>query len=186
VKAAREAGYGAEQLVGYVQPVEEPAFSPPLLHTWDGAWRGEGWGRFFIKRQGSDLLMFWYYGAPDGPHYYGHYRLNPGARRAEGIAVGRPGKGASYYRHVLEFLTGKNQEPRIRLTAWRLAAPLDDGRLVRFKTPKPTVTILQKESQALPSGVSPELAKALGPPDTAAMLQDALNAARKEGRLLER
>lgn len=186
VKEAREAGYGNEQLVGYVQPVEEPAFSPPLLYNWGGAWRGEGWGRFFIKRQGADIVMFWYYGPPDGPRYYGHYKLNAGAQRAEGIAVGRPGKGASYYRHVLEFLTGKNQEPRIRLTAWRLAAPLDDGRLVRFITSKPTVTMLQKHTQALPSSESQELAKALGPPDPAAMLQEALNAARKEGRLLER
>jgi hypothetical protein len=186
VEAARKAGYGPEQIVGYVQPVNEPAFSQPLLYTWGGAWRGEGWGRFSIKRQGGDLLMFWYYGPPDGPHYYGHYRLNPGLKRAEGIAVGRPGKSASYYRHVLEFLTGKEQGPKIRLTSWRLAAPLDDGRLVSFIRPKPTVTILQKHAQALPSGEDEQLAKALGPPDPAAMLHDALNAARNEGRLLER
>jgi hypothetical protein len=186
VEAARKAGYGAEQILGYVQPAQEPAFSPPLLYTWEGAWRGEGWGRFFVKREKTDLLMYWYYGPPDGPHYYGRYKLNPGLKRAEGVAVGRPGKGASYYRHVLEFLSDGKQGPRIRLTSWRLAAPLDDGRLVRFVRPKPTVTILQKHAQSLTPGESPELANALGPPDPAAMLQEALKAARQEGRLLER
>ncbi len=186
VEAARKAGYGQEQTIGYVQPVDEPAFSPPLLYTWHGAWRGEGWGRFFIKRQGQDLLMYGYYGPPDGPHYLGRYKLSPDLKKAEGIAVGRPGKGASYYRHQLEFLADSSQGPRIRLTSWRLAAPLDDGRLVRFAKPKPTVTMLSKDAEALPPNQAAEAAKAEGPPDPAAMLQEALNSARREGRLLER
>jgi hypothetical protein len=186
VEAARRAGYGQERIVGYAQQAKEPPYSPPVLYSWSGAWRGEGWGRFLIKRQGHDLLMFWYYGPPDGPHYYGHYRLNPDLKRAEGIAVGRPGKGASYYRHVLEFIADVQKGPQIRLTSWRLAAPLDDGRLVRFVRPKPTVAILNKAADSLPAKEVAELAKALGPPDPATMLDQALKAAIREKRLLER
>jgi hypothetical protein len=186
VESAREAGYGQAKSLGYVQPVDEPAFSPPVLYSWSGVWRGEGWGRFFIKRQGKDLLMFWYYGRADGPHYYGRYKLSADLKRAEGIAVGRPGKSASYYRHVLEFISGSLQGPRVRLNSWRLAAPLDDGRLVRFAKPKPTTTMLSKQADGLPPNESAETAKALGPPDPAAMLEKALNAARSTGRLLER
>lgn len=186
VAAARKAGYGQEQSLGYVQPVDEPAFTPPALYSWNGTWHGEGWGRFFIKLQGKDLLMFWYYGRADGPHYYGRYKLSQDLKRAEGIAVGRPGKSASYYRHVLEFITGSLQGARVRLTSWRLAAPLDDGRLVRFTKPKPTVTILSKQAEALPPSEVNELAKAMGSPDPAVMMQKALDAASHEGRLLER
>ena len=184
--AARQTGYGAAQSLGYVQPVDEPAFTPPLLYSWSGVWRGEGWGHFFIKRQSKDILMFWYYGRADGPHYYGRYELSRDLKRAQGIAVGRPGKSASYYRHVLEFLTGSINGPQIRLTSWRLAAPLDDGRLVRFAKPKPTTTMLSKQAEALQPSETNELAKAMGPPAPAAMMQEALNAASHEGRLLER
>lgn len=186
VEAAKKAGYGQERSLGYVQPVQEPVFTPPLLYSWSGVWRGEGWGRFFIKRQGSELLMFWYYGKSDGPHYYGRYELSSDLKRAEGIAVGRPGKSASYYRHVLEFVAGSLQGPKVRLTSWRLAAPLDDGRLVQFNKPKPTTTMLSKQAETIPPIEAGELAKALGPPDPAALLQKALDSARGEGRLLER
>ncbi len=184
--AAREAGYGQDRVVGYVQAVKEPDFTPPLLYDWAGVWRGEGWGRFFLSRRGQDLMMYWYYGRADGPHYYGHYRLSPDLKRAEGIAVGRPGKGASYYRHRLEFLLDSRQGPRIRLTSWRLAAPLDDGRLVRFAQPKPTTTLLSKQAQALPPAEAKQVLRALGPPDPAARLQKALADAQRQGRLLER
>lgn len=186
VAAARQAGYGQERLVGYARPVEEMPFAAPVLYTWQGSWQGEGWGRFFIKRQGQDILMFWYYGRADGPHYLGRYQLSPDLKKAEGIAVGRPGKGASYYRHLLEFITDSPQGPRIKLTSWRLAAPLDDGRLVHFARPKPTTTLLLKEAQAVPAAEGAEAAKALGPPDPAAMLEQALQAAREKGQLLER
>jgi hypothetical protein len=185
-EALARAGYGEPRPVARVAPVEEPAPEPPATFSWPGSWRGEGWGRFFITRQGDALAMHWYYGRPDGPQYHGRYRLSADGRRAEGVAVGRPGKGASYYRHLLEFLAGREKGPRVRLTSWRLAAPLDDGRLVSFQNPKPTTTLLIKQNDELPAEERARLQGALAATSPQEMMHQALSRARAQGRLLER
>jgi hypothetical protein len=100
--------------------------------------------------------------------------------------VGRPGPKASYYRHRLVFVLDAPQGPRIRLTSWRLAAPLDDGRLVSFTNPRPTTTVLLKLSQTVDPTDTAELRRAATELDPQALLQAALTRARREGRLLER
>lgn len=186
VASARRAGYGRPHVVAHVRRVEEPAFRAPALYTWSGSWRGEGWGRFFLARRGDTLAMFWYYGNRQSPRYYARYRLSPDGRTATGYAVGRPGPKASYYRHRLVFVLDAPQGPRIRLTSWRLAAPLDDGRLVSFTNPRPTTTVLLKLSQTVDPTDTAELRRAATELDPQALLQAALTRARREGRLLER
>jgi hypothetical protein len=182
----RRAGYGQPRVVAHLWPAQEPPPAKPATFSWGGRWRGEGWGKFFLLRRGETLAMHWYYGRPDGPQYYGRYRLSADGRRAEGVAVGRPGKGASYYRHVLEFLTGGRQGPRVRLTSWRLAAPLDDGRLVSFQSPKPTTTLLIKEGGETPAQERARLEEFLAGPSPQELMHQALGAAKAQGRLLQR
>lgn len=188
VEAAKAAGYGQSKLIGYLRPAQEPDYQPPLRYDWSGSWQGEGWGRFFISRKGDELFMFWYYGRMDGPHYFGRYRLSPDGRKAEGIAVGRPGEKAIYFRHRLVFDTASTRGPRIKLTSWRLAAPLDDGRLVRYLKPRFKDIVLQKNSQSVPAEeqrvLSREQADATMNP--ARMFEQALAKAKSRGALLER
>ena len=186
--AAQEAGYGKPKLVCYLRPAKEPDFKPPVLYTWSGAYQGEGWGRFFLLRRGEELFMFWYYGRISGPHYYGRYRLSADGRHAQGVAVGRPGPKATYYRQRLEFDLEAPRGPRIKVTSWRLAAPLDDGRLVSFKNPAAQKTLLIKTAQALPQTERQVLENDLLRPnlDPARLLEEAIHKARQQGRLLER
>ncbi len=188
VKAAQAAGYGPPKVVAYVRPSQEPPFTPPVLYTWQGLWRGEGWGRFVASRKGDVLTMFWYYADLDGPHYLGRYHIAPDGRSADGMAVGRPGPRATYYRQHLELHLDSSDGPRMSITAWRLAAPLDDGRLVSFKNPKPMHTELHKQAQQPRPAEAQALAQALGGPagDPAEAYKAALGKARAAGRLLER
>ena len=185
---AREAGYKEPEVLAYLKPVQEPAFDPPLLYNWQGSWRGEGWGRFFITRRGNEIFMFWYYGRITGPHYFGRYQLSPDGRRAQGIALGPPGANANYYRQSLIFDTQAEAGPRIRLTAWRLAGPLDDGRLVQFKKPQFTETLLEKASQTCPTQEGNILNQAMDghAKDPSGVFEQAVDNAKKSGRLLER
>ena len=146
----RRRGYSNATLAGYVKPVKEPDFSAPLLYEWNGAWRGEGWGRFFMRREGDWVNVFWYYGRPDSAHYFGRYKLEPGGRRAKGYAVGDPGPAATYYRQELIFMDNRSGGPGIKVRTWRLAAPTDDGKLVLFKKAQPKDSRLDKKSQAIP------------------------------------
>ncbi|MGD9123529.1 MAG: hypothetical protein PVG60_00470 [Desulfarculaceae bacterium] len=185
---AQGVGYKKPAQICYVMPDKEPEFQPPLHYTWPGSWQGEGWGRFFISRHQNEIFMFWYYSRLDGPHYFGRYRLSQDGSKAEGIAVGRTGKRATYYRHKLEFVSNSPQGPRVKLTSWRLAAPLDDGRIVLFKKPQSATTYLRKVSQTIPTQEAAILEPAAGPagkfPDR--LMNQALNQARQGGRLLER
>ena len=149
-QAAGEAGYGGAVLVGYVKPAKEPDFVAPLLYEWNGSWRGEGWGRFFMKRDGDRVDVFWYYGRMDSPHYFGRYRLEPGGRRAKGYAVGNPGAAATYYRQELSFADNLGGGPGIKVRTWRLAAPTDDGKMVLFRKPGDKDSRLIKTTQAVP------------------------------------
>ena len=181
------AGYGAPEIVAHVRPAGEKQPAAPLPYTWAGSWQGEGWGRFFIKRSGSRLFMFWYYSTRRGPHYFGRYLLSHDGRSATGFAVGKPsGAQATYYRHKLEFLVDSPDGPRIKLTSERLAAPLDDGRLVKFKRPKTTVGELKKTSPKVPGKDAAILLEASEEFDPALMYERAVNLAKDEKRLLER
>jgi hypothetical protein len=186
--AAREAGYRDQEVLGYVKPVQEPDLAPPVLYTWEGSWRGEGWGRFFITRRGNELVMFWYYGPLSGPHYFGRYQLSPDGRRAQGLAWGPVGPKANYYRQSLIFNTQAETGPRIQLASWRLAAPLDDGRLVHFKKPQFSETVLEKASQTIPAQEGDILEQAVEgqAKNPSLLLEQALGKARRENRLLER
>jgi concanavalin A-like lectin/glucanase superfamily protein len=186
VEAAKSEGYSQAKIVGYTLPVKEPALIRPVLYTWSGSWRGEGWGRFFLQRRGRELFMFWYYANLEGPHFFGRYQLTEGGRSAQGIAVSGQGKQARYYRHQLDFELAAKSGPRVRLTSWRLAAPLDDGRLVVFKNPRPSRTELIKSSQTIPSPEASFLGRAQAGPDPRLLYDKALSQARAEGRLLER
>ncbi|KIX11923.1 LamG-like jellyroll fold domain-containing protein [Dethiosulfatarculus sandiegensis] len=186
--AAREAGYGPRKEVAFVLPERETPYKNPLLYDWSGAYRGEGWGRFFISQKGNELYMFWYYGGISGPHYFGRYTLGPDNRTAEGIAVGRPGSKASYYRHRLVFDLESEKGPSIRLTAWRMAAPLDDGRLVLLNKSKASQTLMIKTSQKIPAREESILARqsAPGAVSPAKAYEQAVQKARQENRLEHR
>ena len=188
VSAAQEAGYGKAGLVGYLKPAKEPDYQPPVLYTWQGGWEGEGWGHFFIARQGGELAMYWYYGEQKGQYYLGRYRLRPDGRRAEGVAYGPVGEKASFYRHQITFDTEAASGPKAELSSWRVAAPLDDGRMVRFKEPPPDRTSLAKAAQKLPAQAAHLLNRLLSgqEADPAAVLERTLGTSRSEGKLLER
>lgn len=186
LEAARQEGYGQARVAGYVLPAKEPALVRPALYTWSGAWRGEGWGRFFLERRGQELFMFWYYANLEGPHFFGRYQLSEGGRVAQGTAVSGSGNQARYYRHRLVFDQAAKAGPRVRLTSWRLAAPLDDGRVVVFKNPRPSKTELIKSSQVIPAKEDSLLRESAAQIRPQAQLEAALAAARAQGRLLER
>jgi len=179
-------GYTRKRVVGWVLPAQEPALHAPVLYTWAGAWRGEGWGKFFILRRGRQLMMFWYYADFSGPHYFGRYRLDPGGTTARGMAVGRPGPRASYYRQQLMLQLNNPAGPRIKVISWRVAAPLDDGRLVHFNDPQPTTELLIKTSQDIPSREMAQLRAFAQGPDPSEMFEQALSRAKAEGRVVER
>jgi hypothetical protein len=186
--AAQDSGYGKPRPVGYVLPVKEPEFTPPVLYTWSGSWRGEGWGKFYLVQKGNTLDMFWYYGPFDGPHYFGRYALSADGRKAEGYAVGRPGPKATYYRQNLVFDSSNKAGPRIRIESARLAAPLDDGRLMTFSSPKLFKPLLYKTGQKVPVNAATALAQMLGsgafqPKD---LYTRAVAKAKSENRLVER
>lgn len=184
--AAEAAGYRDTREIARLLPAGEPPYQSPLLYTWDGAWGGDGWGRFFITRRGQELCMFWYYAKLDGPNFAGRYRLSADGKTAEGIAVGRPGPQATYYRHRLEFDAQNAQGPRIKVNSWRLAAPLDDGRLVRFRDPRATHTVLGKLSRELPPQEAELLRQACDGPSPERQYEQALGAANAKKRLLDR
>ena len=187
LKQAHQAGYANPQRIGPVlSPQGKAPFTPPVLYTWDGAWRGEGWGRFYMRRQGPEMVVFWYYANMKGPKFYGRYRLSPDGKSAEGIAVGQPGAKARFYRHRLEFDLASRTGPRARLTSWRLAAPLDDGRLVVFAQPRATATLLIKAAQALPAKEKQIVEGLFKSPDPKLLYEQAVSKAKASGRLVER
>ncbi|MCF8041552.1 MAG: LamG domain-containing protein [Desulfarculaceae bacterium] len=186
VDQARQDGYTNPRRLAYALSAKGASFTPPLLYDWAGSWRGDGWGRFFLSRRGDELLMFWYYANLKGPKFYGRYRLSPDGKTAEGVAVGQPGPKARYYRHQLVFATNASAGPRIKLTAWRLAAPLDDGRLVVFKQSRPTVSELIKSGQQTPEQEQSILDNMTGSPTPEEQYRQALQQAQDTGRLLER
>lgn len=187
-KAAEAFGYGQARQAGLLLAADEPELSRPALYAWTGAWQGEGWGRFYMVRQGRWLYLFWYYSSLSGPHYFGRYRLSADGLSAQGMAVGSPGPRATYYRHQLRFITDAAAGPRIALTSWRLAAPLLDGRLVQFKHPKATRSLLTKQGQAIPAQERKIVAARAARPqdDPARLYQAALQQFQAAGRLLLR
>ncbi|MCB2191632.1 MAG: LamG domain-containing protein [Deltaproteobacteria bacterium] len=186
VDQAKQDGYTSPRRLSYALPAKGARYTPPLLYNWSGAWRGDGWGRFFLSRRGNEIFMFWYYANLKGPKFYGRYRLGPDGKTAEGIAVGQPGAKARYYRHKLDFVTNSSAGPRVKLTAWRLAAPLDDGRLVVFKQSRPTISELIKSGQKTPDQEQSILDNMTGSATPEQQYQNALEQARSTGRLLER
>lgn len=186
VDQARKEGYVDPRRLAYALPAEGARFTPPLLYDWAGSWRGDGWGRFFLFRRGDELFMFWYYANLEGPKFYGRYQLSPDGKSAEGVAMGQPGPKARYYSHKLVFDASSPAGPRIKLTAWRLAAPLDDGRLVVFKQSRPTVSELIKSGQKTPEQEQSILDNMTGSPTPEEQYRQTLQQAQGAGRLLER
>ena len=188
LSSAQESGYGQAVLLGYVLPAKEPPFTPPLLYTWIGSWQGEGWGKFFMGRKGQWLLVFWYYGPIDGPHYFGRFKLSPDGRQAEGYAVGRPGTMATFYRQTLLFDTTSQKGPTVQVESYRVAAPLDDGRLVVFKEPRGTRAMLYKTGQYIPVKEADLLKQRFiqSDYDPQDVLKKRIQSLRAEGRLVER
>jgi len=184
----QEQGYGPPRLVCHLAPEPEAAPSPALTYTWQGAWAGDGWGRFFILARGGQLHLFWYYGELGGPRYLGRLALSADGHTAQGLAVGQPGPMASYYRLELAFDLQAPQGPRLRLKSWRLAAPLDDGRLVSFRKPQLSESLLSKTAQDLPPEEAAILEGFVNDPggDPQAQERAALEQARRQDRLLER
>lgn len=126
-----------------------------LTRSWEGAWQGEGWGRFLMAQRGRQLFILWYYGQPEGPKFHGRYQLGSDLRQAKGQALG-PVEGAStYFRHELTLEADSAPQPQARLASWRLAAPLDDGRLVSFKKPQRSGAVLIKVADSLTPGRQP-------------------------------
>lgn len=184
----RAHGYGPEKLVAHLAPESEPVPSPPATYTWDGTWGGDGWGHFHVLTQGHDLYLFWYYGELDGPHYLGHLSISPDGRQAQGLAVGQPGAMATYYRLELSWDLKSRKGPLLHCKSWRLAAPLDDGRLVKFRQPLETAIQLSKLSDQVPvaeAGYLADLARDRQA-DPAHLLEHALQDAGAHGRLLEK
>ncbi|MFH1033107.1 MAG: LamG-like jellyroll fold domain-containing protein [Pseudomonadota bacterium] len=181
-------GYSGERLICHLAPEAEPMPQAPLTYTWQGVWGGDGWGRFFMLRQGHDLHLFWYYGQADGPRYFGRLRLSPDGRQAQGLAVGQPGPTATYYRLELTFDLEAPQGPRLRQKSWRLAAPLDDGRLVRFVKPQASEVLLMKTGPQVPAEEAAILREVISDPasDPQTQMRAALEQAKRQGRLLER
>ena len=188
MQAAIEAGYGKASLVGYVKPVKEPDFAPPLLYEWNGTWRGEGWGRFYLRREGDLVNVFWYYGRLDSPHYFGRYRLEPGGRRAKGYVVGGEGVAATYFRQELTFADNLNGGPGIKVRTWRLIAPTDDGKVVLFKKPAYKDSRLVKAAPKIPTEEGRLLGRFASEKDRdpALMMRRALEKAAKGNILVER
>ncbi|MCF8100446.1 MAG: LamG domain-containing protein [Desulfarculaceae bacterium] len=187
LERAKQAGYGQPAKVSLaLPPAKQAAFAAPVLYTWAGSWRGEGWGRFFLQRRGNELIMFWYYADMKGPKFYGRYQIAPDGKSAEGVAVGQPGPKARFYRHRLVFDTQAQAGPRLSLTSWRMAAPLDDGRLVLFTKPRASQTLLIKAAQALPAKEGAIVEKLFASPNPRALYDQAVAKAKAAGRLLER
>ncbi|MBU1274530.1 MAG: LamG domain-containing protein [Proteobacteria bacterium] len=186
VDQARQDGYANPRRLAYALPAKGARFTTPLLYDWAGFWRGDGWGRFFLARRGDELFMFWYYANLEGPKFHGRYRLSPDGKTAEGVAVGQSGPKARYYHHKLVFDTTSPAGPRVRLTAWRLAAPLDDGRLVVFKKSRPIVSELIKSGQKSPEQEQAILDNLAGSSSPEEQYRQAVNQARSQGRLVER
>lgn len=177
-------GYGRPVGVGLLLRADEPPLAPIALYNWSGSWQGDGWGHFFIKRKGRRLDLFLYYSTLGGPHYLGRYHIATDGLSAQGIAVGNPGPRATYYRHRLVFKTDAPSGPRIEMTSQRLAAPLEDGRLVKFKRPGQTRSTLTKRSQFIPPKEAAVLRRSKI--DPAAQYRRALEQAQAQGRLLKR
>ncbi len=175
---------------------DPPATAPPapanaakerLSLSWAGVWQGEGWGRYLMGLRGKTLYVVWYYGQPNGARYFARYQISADGRHAKGQAFGPPGREAAYFRHELN-LDKDPKKPQARLKSWRLAAPLDDGRLVSFKQPKLSQAELGKLSDRLNESESAMLAAAMDDPalDPAPALERALASAAKAGKLLSR
>jgi hypothetical protein len=184
----KEQGYSNERLLCHLAPEPEPIPEAPLTYTWQGAWGGDGWGRFFLLARGQDLHLFWYYGQSDGPRYFGRLKLSPDGRQALGMAVGQPGPLATYYRLELTFDLQAPQGPRLHQKSWRLAAPLDDGRLVSFQKPQLSEVLLMKTGPTVPAEEAAILERFITDPasDPQAQLTAALEQARRLGRLVEK
>lgn len=184
----QEQGYSRELLLCHLAPEPEPTPQAPLPYTWQGAWGGDGWGRFFLLPRGHELHLFWYYGQSDGPQYFGRLKLSPDGRQATGLAVGQPGPLATYYRLELTFDLQAPQGPRLRQKSWRLAAPLDDGRLVSFLKPQLSENLLSKTGPTVPPQETAVLERFIADPasDPQLQWQAALEQAKRQDRLLER
>lgn len=187
-KRARSFGYGPPQKSALVLKATEPPMAAPATYTWQGSWRGDGWGRFFILQRGRRLELFWYYSTLQGPHYFGRYILAKDGLSAKGVAVGEPGLRATYYRHRLDFELDAAAGPAIKVTSWRLAAPLMDGRLVSFKAPHISHSSLVKAGDRVPPDEAAILAdRSLRlQADPARLYQQAIDLARQAGRLVPR
>ena len=102
--------------------------------------------------------------------------------------MGQPGSLATYYRLELTFDLDAPQGPRLHQKSWRLAAPLDDGRLVSFLKPQASEVLLMKTGPAVPAEEAAILERFISDPasDPQAQLNAALEQARRQGRLVER
>ena len=144
------AGYGAPEIVAHVRPPGKSSPPRPALHL-GRVLAGRGMGPLFHQKKRQPFVHVLVLFHPPGAALLWRYLLSHDGRSATGFAVGKPsGAQATYYRHKLEFLVDSPDGPRIKLTSERLAAPLDDGRLVKFKRPKTTVGELKKTSPKVP------------------------------------
>jgi hypothetical protein len=163
----------------------DPVPAPPKGQTspvWQGSWQGDGWARFFIIQDGSSLKMFWYY-SPQSP-FFGLYQLDSSGLQASGIALAQIKEpGDTFYQHEL---TMHPETLRIELRSRRLAAPLEDGRWVTWKS-NPSIRInLSKIADALPADELAILNDWFSRSQPRALLERTLKQAAQENKLLER
>jgi hypothetical protein len=138
--------------------------------------------------RGRQLYILWYYGQPEGPKFHGRYQLSADLGQAKGQAYGPVSASATYFRHELVLEGTAGAVPQARLSSWRLAAPLDDGRLVRFKEPQLSNASLVKKADALTSEEAALLKEFMDDPnqDPVKLYERAVDKASRGGKLVKR
>ena len=154
----------------------------PTTATWNGSWQGDGWASFFISQEDNRLFMYWYY-SEESP-FYGLYTLAEDGLSAQGVALALSAKpGNTFYQHQLSL----TQQPlAIKVSARRLAAPLEDGNWVTWENAPTTSFSLQKISDQLPSREQAHLRKWFAGQQPEGLLQQTLKQAEASGQLLKR
>ena len=165
----------------YVSKEEDQITKPvSITDSWAGTYVGDGWANFFVTQEKNILKMLWYYS--EEPKFYGIYELTDTKKEAHGIVVSVSKDGDnSYYQHHLA-LTDK----KIQVISYRLAAPLNNGDLVVWKTSPPVPFILEKQNDNIPAADKVGMEKWFAEHDPRTLYSSAIEAARVQGKLIQR
>jgi hypothetical protein len=126
--------------------------------------------------------MFWYY-SPQSP-FFGLYQLDSSGLKARGSALAEiKSPGNTFYQHELRLDPDKLQ---IEVLSRRLAAPLEDGRWVTWKSNPPGSISLHKLDDNLPASERAALEQWFRHNRPQDIFESTLRQAGREGKLLER